>query len=230
MLLYGRFLAHGVRQIRTAWADGAGYITQCPIQAGGKYTYKFRIIAQEGTLWWHAHVSWLRATVHGAIVIYPKKGSSYPFPQPYSEFPIVLGEWWNKDLEVVKRLSIQIGGAPNISDAFLINGQPRDLYACSKSGTTKIPVHRGKTYLLRIVNATVNNHLFFKIASHNLTVVAVDAYYTKPYTKDIMLITPGQTTSVLLTANQAIAKYYIAANVYTTQSIGFFDNHNNYHS
>ncbi|XP_059072076.1 laccase-4-like isoform X2 [Cryptomeria japonica] len=133
-------LLHGVRQIRTAWADGAGYITQCPIQAGVKYTYKFRIIAQEGTLWWHAHVSWLRATVHGAIVIYPKKGSSYPFPQPYSEFPIVLGEWWNKDPEAVERLLIQTGSAPNISDAFLINGQPGDLYSCSKSGTTKISV------------------------------------------------------------------------------------------
>ncbi|GLJ51940.1 hypothetical protein SUGI_1103780 [Cryptomeria japonica] len=215
---------HGVRQIRTAWADGAGYITQCPIQAGVKYTYKFRIIAQEGTLWWHAHVSWLRATVHGAIVIYPKKGSSYPFPQPYSEFPIVLGEWWNKDPEAVERLLIQTGSAPNISDAFLINGQPGDLYSCSKSGTTKISVQRGKTYLLRIVNAAVNNHLFFKIASHNFTVVALDACYTKPYTTDIMLITPGQTADVLLTANQAIAKYYIAANVYTTQSIGFFDN------
>ncbi|GLJ51988.1 hypothetical protein SUGI_1104900 [Cryptomeria japonica] len=215
---------HGVRQIRTAWADGAGYITQCPIQAGGKYTYKFRIIAQEGTLWWHAHVSWLRATVHGAIVIYPMKGRSYPFPQPYSEFPIVLGEWWNKDPEAIERLSIQTEGAPNISNAFLINGQPVDLYACSKSGTTKIPIQRGKTYLLRIVNVAVNNHLFFKIASHNLIVVAIDACYTKPYIIDIMLITPCQTADVLLTANQAIAKYYIAANVYTTQSIGFFDN------
>ncbi|XP_057832948.1 laccase-3 [Cryptomeria japonica] len=82
---------HGVRQIRTAWADGPGYITQCPIQPGGKFTYTFTIIGQEGTLWWHAHVSWLRATVHGAMVIRPKKGSSYPFTQPHAELPIVLG-------------------------------------------------------------------------------------------------------------------------------------------
>ncbi|GLJ52116.1 hypothetical protein SUGI_1108480 [Cryptomeria japonica] len=54
---------HGVRQIRSGWADGPGYITQCPIQQGGNYTYRFTIVAKEGTLWWHAHVSWLRATV-----------------------------------------------------------------------------------------------------------------------------------------------------------------------
>ncbi|GLJ45688.1 hypothetical protein SUGI_0961660 [Cryptomeria japonica] len=82
---------YGVRQIRTAWADGPGYITQCPIQPGGKFTYTFTIIDQEGTLWWHAHVSWLRATVHGAMVIYPKRGSPYPFTHPHAEFPIVLG-------------------------------------------------------------------------------------------------------------------------------------------
>ncbi|XP_059068973.1 laccase-12-like [Cryptomeria japonica] len=216
---------HGVRQIRSGWADGPGYITQCPIQQGGNYTYRFTIVAKEGTLWWHAHVSWLRATVfHGALVIYPRKGRSYPFPKPHAEIPIVLGQWWNSDPEAVEMQSILTGAAPNISNGFTIDGQPGDLYPFSKSGTSKISVEQGRTYLLRIVNAAVNNHLFFKIASHNLTVVAVDACYTKPYTTDIMLISPGQTADVLLTADQPLAKYYIAAKAYTTQAIGFFDN------
>lgn len=29
---------------------------------------------------------------------------------------------------------IASGGSPNISDSFLINGQPGDLYPCSKQG------------------------------------------------------------------------------------------------
>ncbi|XP_059068974.1 laccase-12-like [Cryptomeria japonica] len=215
---------HGVRQIRSGWADGPGYITQCPIQQGGNYTYRFTIVAKEGTLWWHAHVSWLRATVHGALVIYPQKGRSYPFPKPHAEIPIVLGQWWNSDPEAVEMQSILTGAAPNVSNGFTIDGQPGYLYPCSKSGTSKISVEQGRTYLLRIVNAAVNNHLFFKIASHNLTVVAVDACYTKPYTTDIMLISPGQTADVLLTADQPLAKYYIAAKAYTTQAIGSFDN------
>ncbi|GLJ45693.1 hypothetical protein SUGI_0961720 [Cryptomeria japonica] len=215
---------HGVRQIRTAWADGPGYITQCPIQSGGKFTYTFTIIDQEGTLWWHAHVSWLRATVHGAMVIYPKRGSPYPFTHPHAEFPIVLGEWWNSDPIEVEEEAKLSGGAPNVSDAFTVNGQPVDLYNCSSSETTKFSVRKGKTYLLRIVNAAVNNHLFFKIASHNVTVVAVDASYTKPYTTDILVLSSGQTADVLLTANQAKAKYYMAAKLYTTQSLANIDN------
>ncbi|RWW25230.1 hypothetical protein GW17_00010439 [Ensete ventricosum] len=79
------------RQRLSCWADGPSYITQCPIQAGRSYTYEFTLVQQKGTLLWHAHVSWLRATVHGAIVVYPKTGVPYPFPHPYEEHSLVFG-------------------------------------------------------------------------------------------------------------------------------------------
>ncbi|GLJ45710.1 hypothetical protein SUGI_0962030 [Cryptomeria japonica] len=97
------------------------------------------------------------------MVILPKKGISYPFTQPQDEFPIVLGEWWNSDPIKVEAEAKLSGGAPNVSDAFTINGQPGGSYNCSKS-------------------------------------------------------------DVLLTANQAEAKYYMATSVYTTQ--GFYDKTN----
>jgi laccase len=77
--------------MRTGWADGPEFVTQCPIRPGGSYTYRFTIQGQEGTLWWHAHSSWLRATVYGALIIRPKEGDSYPFPKPKRETPILLG-------------------------------------------------------------------------------------------------------------------------------------------
>lgn len=46
---------------------------------------------EEGTVWWHAHSDWTRATVHGAIVVLPAIGSSYPFPKPDGEEVLVLG-------------------------------------------------------------------------------------------------------------------------------------------
>ena len=58
---------HGVRQLLSAWADGPAYITQCPIQTGKSYVHRFRMVEQRGTLLYHAHISWLRATVHGAF-------------------------------------------------------------------------------------------------------------------------------------------------------------------
>jgi len=213
---------HGVKQLRTGWADGPEYITQCPIPPGGNFTQRFTISGQEGTIWWHAHSSWLRATVHGAIVIYPKKGKAYPFPKPYGEVPIIIGEWWNSNPIAVIDAAILSGGAPNLSDYFTINGQPGDLFPCPK--TFRLHVKSGETYLLRIVNAALNSGHFFKIAGHEFTVVAVDATYTKPYKTDVIVITAGQTTDVLVTTNKPVGKYYMAARAYNNEGSGDFDN------
>lgn len=88
------YIRHGVRQILTCWSDGPSYITQCPVQSGQTFTYEFTLVKQKGTLFWHAHFSWLRATVYGAIIIYPKKGVPYPFKSPYEEHTIILGQWF----------------------------------------------------------------------------------------------------------------------------------------
>ncbi|TVU23929.1 hypothetical protein EJB05_26317, partial [Eragrostis curvula] len=37
---------HGVRQMRSAWADGAGFVTECPIPPGGDHTYRFNVTGQ----------------------------------------------------------------------------------------------------------------------------------------------------------------------------------------
>ncbi|GLJ56936.1 hypothetical protein SUGI_1275820 [Cryptomeria japonica] len=191
---------HGIRQLRSGWADGPAYVTQCPIQTGQSYVYKFIVKRQRGTLWWHAHISWLRASIHGPIIIYPKKNASYPFPRPHQEVPIVFGEWWNADTETVINQAMQSGAQANVSDAYTINGLPGLMYNCSTNDTFRLNVNPGKTYLLRIVNAALNSDLFFAIANHTLTVVEADAVYVKPFQTNVILITPGQTTNVLLTA------------------------------
>jgi len=77
--------------MRTGWADGPEFVTQCPIRPGGSYKYRFTIEGQEGTLWWHAHSSWLRATVYGALIIRPRENKAYPFGKPSREVPVILG-------------------------------------------------------------------------------------------------------------------------------------------
>lgn len=76
---------------RNPWNDGPEYITQCPIPPGGKFRQKIILAHEEGTLWWHAHSNWTRATVNGAFLIYPRPGSTYPFPKPHAEVPIIIG-------------------------------------------------------------------------------------------------------------------------------------------
>ncbi|KAL5549878.1 hypothetical protein UlMin_000054 [Ulmus minor] len=189
---------HGVRQITSCWADGPAYVTQCPIQTGQTFKYNFTITGQRGTLLWHAHISWLRSTLYGPIIILPRRNETYPFEKPHKEIPILLGEWFNADTEDVINQALQTGAGPNVSDAFTINGLPGPLYNCSSNDTFKLKVKPGKTYLLRLINAALNDELFFSIADHPLTLVEADATYIKPFTTTTLVISPGQTTNVLL--------------------------------
>ncbi|XP_043721945.1 laccase-14-like [Telopea speciosissima] len=215
---------HGVKQPRNPWSDGPEYITQCPIQAGASFTYEINFSSEEGTIWWHAHSDWSRATVHGPIFVFPKLGTSYPFPKPYSEVPIIIGSWYKGDVMEILEEALVGGGEPNTSDAHTINGQPGDLFPCSKAGTFTTLVEKGKTYLLRIVNAGMNEDMFFAIANHSLTVVGSDGSYLKPTTTKYIMITPGQTMDCLLKADQSLGHYYMAARSYSSGVGVAYDN------
>lgn len=68
--------------------------------------------------------------------------------------------------------------------------------------------------LLRLINAALNIENFFAIANHKLTIVEADAEYTKPLTTDHVMLGPGQTLNVLVTANQPIGKYSMTMGPY----------------
>ena len=212
---------HGIFQLLSGWADGAHMITECPIQPSGNFTYRFNITGQEGTLWWHAHSSLLRATVYGALIIKPRNGTDgYPYKAPYGEIPITLGEWWNKNVDDVEKDAHLTGLGPEVSDALTINGKPGDQTSCRGAGIFEVEVEYNQTYLLRIINAAVNVELFFKVSGHNFTVVAVDASYTEPYATDVIVIAPGQTVDALMTTSATPGgRYYMAANVFESKTV-----------
>ncbi|CAL9020629.1 unnamed protein product [Prunus brigantina] len=220
--LYGLTIHwHGVKQPRNPWSDGPENVTQCPIAAGTNFTYEVIFSSEEGTLWWHAHSDWTRATVYGAIVILPALNTTYPFVTPDAQETLLLGSWFKGDVMEIIEEALASGGDPNISDAFVINGQPGDLYDCSNETTYRWLVDYGKTYLLRVINAVMNEEQFFAIANHTLTVVAQDAAYIKPITTSYIMITPGQTMDILVTANQPPSHYYIASKAFVDGAVNF---------
>ncbi|KAE8713198.1 Laccase-11 [Hibiscus syriacus] len=159
---------HGLKQFRNGWADGPAYITQCPIKTGHSYTYDFTVTGQRGTLWWHAHILWLRATGNGGI-----QTLKHSLTEPIS---------WGCHRRHL--MFIRLTGNQGLSSCVLRN---------------------------RIINAALNDELFFSIAGHNVTVVEIDAVYTKPFTTRVILIAPGQTTNVLIKADQPPSRYFMAA-------------------
>ncbi|XP_049369177.1 laccase-14-like [Solanum verrucosum] len=159
----------------------------------------------EGTLWWHAMNIWQRATVHGAFIVHPKPGK----PDDHANIPIILGEWWKKDVKEVFLEYID-SGSDTKSDAFTVNGQPGDFYPCSNNGTFRIVVDTGKRYLLKIVNAAIHKKLYFGIASHNLTVIARDGSpIIEPFTTNYVELTRQHSIDFIFEANQHPDYYYM---------------------
>ncbi|XP_062197637.1 laccase-15-like [Phragmites australis] len=204
---------HGVRQRLNCWADGVPMITQCPILPNHNFTYRFEVAGQEGTLWWHAHVSCLRGTLHGAIIIRPRHGADlYPFPKPHREIPIIMGDWWEMDLAQLDR-DFMNGSVFDHPNASTINGKLGDLFNCSgavEDGYV-LDVEPGKTYLLRVINAALFSEYYLKIAGHKFTVVAADANYVNPYTTDVVVVAPGETVDALVVADAPPGRYYMVA-------------------
>ncbi|PWZ29817.1 Laccase-15 [Zea mays] len=202
---------HGVYQLLNCWNDGVPMVTQRAIPPNANFTYRFDVAGQEGTLWWHAHDAFLRATVYGALIIRPRNGAaSYPFPKPHKEIPILIGEWWEKDLAAVDR-NFTRGHYDEFSSGSTINGKLGDLFNCSDGYV--LDVEPGKTYLLRVINAALFSEYFIKIAGHKFTVVAADANYVTPYATDVIVIAAGETMDALVVADAApgTGRYYMAA-------------------
>lgn len=80
-----------MKQPRNPWSDGPEFVTQCLIESNSNFTYEVILSDEEGTLWWHAHSEWTRATVYGALVIRPGEDRDYPFSTPDGEEVIILG-------------------------------------------------------------------------------------------------------------------------------------------
>ncbi|MBA0612665.1 hypothetical protein Godav_013244 [Gossypium davidsonii] len=212
---------HGVKQPRNPWSDGSAYITQCPIEPGHNFTYEVVFSEEEGTLWWHANSDWTRNTVHGAIVIYPPHGFSYPFPTPAGEQILILGTWFTYDVNKVIKEILRTGKDVPVSDAYIINGQPGDFCACSKEMAYRWQVDYRKTYLIRLVNALMNEEFFFAIAGHDLIVVGIDGSYLKPFTTSYVMLSNGQTMDVLVKTNRSPGRYYMAGRQYYTDNLFF---------
>ncbi|BAF28716.1 laccase-19 precursor [Oryza sativa Japonica Group] len=202
---------HGVRQMRSCWADGAGFVTECPIPPGNEHTYRFNVTGQVGTLWWHAHVTCLRATINGAFIVRPRDGK-YPFPTPAKDVPIIIGEWWELDLIELDRRMMDGNFDDNPLSA-TINGKLGDLSNCSRMVEESfiLDVKHGESYLLRVINTALFSEYYFRVAGHTFTVVGADGNYLTPFKTDMVTVAPGEAIDVIMVADAPPAHYHMIA-------------------
>jgi L-ascorbate oxidase len=226
---------HGIRQYGTPWSDGTADVTQCPIMPGETFVYKFKV-DRPGTFFYHAHYGMQRtAGLHGSIHVAVAEGVKEPFSYD-GEHSLLLNDWWHKShTEQATGLSLPASSFIWVKDpqSLLIEGHGS--YDCSLVKSTNnsagtgsicnstnlncsIPYHLsvvpGQTYRLRIANVASLSSLNFLIEGHNLTVVEADSNYVEPFIVQDLNVYPGETYSVLITADQNTSRnYWVAVNV-----------------
>lgn len=76
-------------------------------------------------------------------------------------------------------------------------------------------VQSGKTYLLRLINTSVDNHFKVSLDSHIMTVIQADYVAIEPYDTQWLFLGIGQRYDVVIHMNQTVANYWFRAEVQT---------------
>ncbi|XP_064643031.1 uncharacterized protein LOC135497216 [Lineus longissimus] len=225
---------HGVHMKGTPWSDGVGFVTQCPVLPGQRFTHKFKITQPGGTYWYHAHVGSQRTMgIFGAFIIKNKPKPALAEPEP-EEHILLLQDWnhdWDSDLAYFKMVygmyvgSTKMGNSDSLDgghfslfhfQAGLINGKgryydPSALKIHNGAPLEVFKVRRGKRYRFRIIAAGNLYPFRVSIDQHELTVVATDGYDVDPMPVESLIINPGERYDVMITADQPVQNYMVRA-------------------
>ncbi|OCH90801.1 phenoloxidase [Obba rivulosa] len=197
---------HGILQRTTAWADGATFVTQCPITSGDAFLYEFSAVDHAGTFWYHSHLSTQYCDgLRGPLVVYdPDDPHKHLYDVDDESTVITLADWQHVAATLGPRFQLNISST-------LINGLGR--YAGGPpSDLSVITVEHGKRYRFRLASISCDPNWTFNIDGHNMTVIEADAQNTQPLTVDQIQIFAGQRYSFVLHADQPVGNYWIRAN------------------
>ncbi|KAG6849785.1 hypothetical protein H0H93_005171 [Arthromyces matolae] len=214
---------------QNAYNEGSAFVTTCPLAPGASYTYDVPLGEQTGTFWYHSELSVQYVDgLRGPLVIYdPEDPLAHLYDVDDLNTIIQLGDWWqvaSPDLLT----GYQATGVVPVSDSGTVNGVGRF------QGGPEVPfavteVVSGKRYRLRIINESARNVFTVSIDNHPLSmlsslifyprhtdrfskaIIEADGEATVPHTVDKIDFLAGQRYSVVITANQPVANYWLNA-------------------
>ncbi|XP_071708096.1 monocopper oxidase-like protein SKS1 [Rutidosis leptorrhynchoides] len=196
---------NGIQQRLNSWQDGVSG-TNCPIQPGSNWTYVFIVKDQIGTFSYFPSINFHKAGgAFGPIRVNNRVVIPIPFPKPYGQFDLLIGDWFDTSFKDV-RSHLSKSELDLLPNAMLMNGHSR-----YPQTNQTIVVEQGETYLIRISNVGTEWSINFRIQNHQMLLVETEGSYTNQIMIDSLDIHVGQSYSVLLTSNQEEADYYIVA-------------------
>lgn len=187
---------HGIRQLNSFAMDGVNAITQCPVAPEESFTYRFKT-QQYGTAWYHSHYSLQYGEgVLGPMTIHGPSSADYD----YAKYPVMMSDWsyislferWTNTIENEKNKNVP-GYKPKPGrglDAAVLNGTIIDGKNPGKGYTLRF--EKGKRYLLRLINTSVESAFAFAIDNHKIQVIAADFVPIEPYYTDRIVVGIGR--------------------------------------
>ncbi|TGZ84451.1 hypothetical protein EX30DRAFT_313040, partial [Ascodesmis nigricans] len=206
---------HGQRMYRKNLHDGVSGVTECPVAPGATTVYEYQA-TQYGTSWYHSHFGLQYGDgAFGPVVINGPASAQYD----HDLGPIMIHDWQHESIDTVFHRWHQSKktGLP-YSPNGLINGkntcpkQQRDKKECKSDGERwETTLQRGKKYRLRLVNASVDNHMKVSLDGHKMWVIAADFVPVKPFEVEWLDMAIGQRYDVVIHATGRQPSYWFRA-------------------
>ncbi|KAJ6535060.1 Cu-oxidase-domain-containing protein [Mycena capillaripes] len=189
--------------------EGSPFVTTCPFGPGTSYTYTVPLGQQTGTFWYHSQLSMQYADgLRAPLIIYdPADPQAHLYDVDNESTIWTVADWWHNSSipGFASYLATQI--IP-VADSGLFNGRGR-FNGGPLTAYDVVPVTTGKRYRFRIINMSARSDFMVSVDDHNLTIIEADGEPTVPHTVNQLDILAGQRYSVVLTANQPRANYWI---------------------
>ncbi|GJQ77051.1 Mco1 [Trypoxylus dichotomus] len=229
---------HGQHQLNFPYMDGVPYVTQCPIQPGSTFTYKFTAV-QTGTQFWHAHSGLQRGEgIFGPLIIRTPEDTNQHidlYDYDLSEHVIIIHDWTHEN-GLEKFLTFSHSSGNNKPDNILVNGKGRSAIFTADDGTTaQTPLARfvvdkvdlyinrmittslisgfmfqGYRYRFRIINTNILNcPIEISVDDHTLIVISLDGNDIEPQIAESLVTLPGERYDVIINADQEEGLYWI---------------------
>ncbi|KAF8073914.1 laccase [Lyophyllum atratum] len=198
---------HGIYQNTTNWADGAAFVTQCPIAANDSFLYDFSVPNQAGTFWYHSHLATQYCDgLRGPFIVYdPNDPHRSKYDVDDESTVLTLSDWYHEPAKVADET-----GIPSTPYSTLINGKGRYVNGTAVP-LSVVNVTKGRRYRFRIIAMSCDTNFVFSIDGHTFTIIEADGENTAPLNVDSIQIYAGQRYSVVMNADQPIGNYWIRA-------------------
>ncbi|KAI9695153.1 MAG: hypothetical protein M1820_008859 [Bogoriella megaspora] len=216
---------HGLHMRGGNQYDGAIGFTQCPIPAGGNFTYRFEISeTQHGTFWYHSHAQTQRADgLYGGLVVHKPAhtgadGRSQKLKYDEERLVLVSDLYHRAAAHVLTwYMRADSNGMEPVPDSLLVNGV--GTYNCSlampaypvdcaqRAATPGMKFDSQKKYRIRAVNTGSLAGVTMTMPGANMTAVEVDGGHKinpKP-AASVGILHPGQRVDIALSWDPSIS-------------------------